>query len=1028
MARIHIAQIDYRPAYYDSPTNFLEEPGHDETHTLGRLRRFPEINDLLRTSAEGYHRIITAKVESILRFSKSRGANILIFPEYSIPLELLPGIFQKSTEYDLAVVAGTHRVSINEATIKIYESARMSVSTEDAGVAICPILIPGKGSQQVVKLTRSKWEGSLTIPKSTPRAKIDLDVRGQDVALFVLICIDALHPDQLAQINAASSLVVCPSLSPSTTEFEGSATLVSLASSLFAYANCARYGGSQFHIPPKWRGQLRGKRSPLSTLGPGTEGIIETDVDLENLAGKQGSLDPGRDISHPFCVPIINVSGANWIRDYGHYRDEAVKALKSGNPVDAAEWLDIVNTEPSITNEILRANCSAIRHGIVPMFDGDVEFVSSLMAVVAIDGKSVADISRETAAQAIEYLSERIKTIQPTEMDDVFAVVKALKALPDVMTAKSEKALSQAPTVFTPRFQGDEDLDRRFQDRGGILDEMRMTFSNQDVRVVYVTGAFGVGKSALVRIVFRKQLADWTVIDIPIPRGGKVPRLLGEIAHKLGSDIDADALASASQKVFRSRVRGILERFFREPKRALIIDDLNSILVDATARDVNHLKMLFDEALSLSSIAGGKIVVLSSRYIPRVWTTHKGAKEIRLSGLGDKYISRVLEYDARHSGKVEGETFPPPRQDVLELVHGNPLIAKLLVQVDGMTLRARPKAGQMPGAANLVRTLAASILSEMRLSAADERILRQIAVFRLPIRLVTLAKLPGSSDLAVELKRLAERSVVAFDGGSIEMHEVVRRYFLSSIDRNEMARHNQMAVGYYKKSYDLMKSSGQYEPAIAAEYVYHLGLSGMTADLQSIQVLAEELKLAARQVYRIQKQYDLALRIYQTLHELRPDDLDVLAYIGRCFGRRQQWVDCENAFRQAIEIAQTMCRDYGWLYRDWGHILARYERYDDAKGALSRAESLNPEDASIVATRAYIAWREGEVQLAEDLFERALAINPSHTYSLKYYSLMLSDLGQLEYSKELRRRLEALEEGTSNDLFMLDELDDEDEI
>jgi tetratricopeptide (TPR) repeat protein len=117
-----------------------------------------------------------------------------------------------------------------------------------------------------------------------------------------------------------------------------------------------------------------------------------------------------------------------------------------------------------------------------------------------------------------------------------------------------------------------------------------------------------------------------------------------------------------------------------------------------------------------------------------------------------------------------------------------------------------------------------------------------------------------------------------------------------------------------------------------------------------------------------------------------------------------------------------------WLYRDWGHILARYQRYDEAKESLRIAEELSPDDASIVATNAYMAWREGDHTTAEDLFDRALEINPNHTYSLKYYSIMLKDQGRIEYSNQLRQRLEALEEGTTEELFESDELDDDDEI
>lgn len=1038
MARIHIAQFDYRPAYYDSPVNFLEEPVPDASHALGALRKFPEVDDLLKHSLDSYLKLISRKINALSKFSAARNANILVLPEYSIPLQILPELAQISKENSLVIIAGTHRVAINDHARTIYSSLDLPVLDEHSGAAICPVFFPDQKPTIVIKSTRSKWEGALTIPNSIKRRGLELVILGVKINLFILVCLDALKPDQLGQIekptNTAPLLVVCPSLSPSTAEFEGAAQLVSLMPALFAYANCAKYGDSQFYLPAKWRPYLRGKKTPRFVLGRGAEGIIETDVNFENLAMRQAAIDPGTEISSPLCFPIINSDSNPWIREYSHYQREVVTALTNSDITTACEWLDIINTEPSITNEILQENCKALRHGVLPMYDGDVEFARSLLETITFagipDATSLKEISRRTAGAALELLSERVKSASAADIDELFGIIKTIRVqIPDLQTARAKSvqtAPKEEPAVLTPQFQGDEDLDRRFQNRGGALDEMRSIFSNPDSRLVYITGPLGIGKSALVKIVFRKQLADWKIVEISPPKGSKVPRLIGEISYRLGSPIDSDALASANQKVFRSRIRDLLTRFFREQKRALIIDDLNSILADASVRDINQLKTLFETALEIDAVVGGKIIAVSSRFVPRPWTARKGVHEIRLRGLADVFVGRVLEYGMRQTGKVDQETFPSPSQDVLDLVRGNPLIAKLLIQADDLYSGKGSGRSSIAQNTNVIRALATSILAEMRLSEASERHLRQIAIFRLPVRLDILAQLPGKGSLAQELRQLAEKSVLAFDGSNVEMHEVVRRYFLPN--SAESAGLHTEAAAYYKILYDLMKAAGRSEPSITAEFAHHLALSGRVDDLRVIQPLTNELKVAARLAYRTHKQYDLALRIYQTLHDLKPDDLDVLAYIGRCFGRRQQWDDCEAAFRQAITIAQVMNRDYGWLYRDWGHILARYQHYDEAKQALATAEKSSPDDASIVATNAYMAWREGDYGTAEDLFERALTINENHTYSLKYFSIMLKELGRIEYSNEMRKRLEALEEGTTDDLFVSDELDDEDEI
>jgi hypothetical protein len=256
MARVHIAQIDYRPAYYDPPVDFLEEPIKDSNHALGKLRRFPEIESHLRQSRDAYVKLICRKIDAISQFSASRRADILNFPEYSVPIEALPELRKRSKEASLVIVAGTHRVAISDRARDIYKSTELPILDEHVGAAICPIFLPSQPPLIVAKASRSKWEGSLLIPNPLPRSAIEIQLAGTKMTLFVLVCLDALNADQLGQIkavNVAPSLVVCPSLSPSTGEFESAAQIVSLLPSLFAYANCSKYGDSQFYIPSKWQ-------------------------------------------------------------------------------------------------------------------------------------------------------------------------------------------------------------------------------------------------------------------------------------------------------------------------------------------------------------------------------------------------------------------------------------------------------------------------------------------------------------------------------------------------------------------------------------------------------------------------------------------------------------------------------------------------------------------------------------------------------------------------------------------------------
>jgi Tfp pilus assembly protein PilF len=460
----------------------------------------------------------------------------------------------------------------------------------------------------------------------------------------------------------------------------------------------------------------------------------------------------------------------------------------------------------------------------------------------------------------------------------------------------------------------------------------------------------------------------------------------------------------------------------------MIIDDLNAILVSANGREINQLQNIFEAVVNVETAAGGKIIGISSRYLPRAWLAKASVRHTQVRPLQDKFVTRLIEYDLRTTRRVDQETFTPPSHEILSLVAGNPLVAKLLVKTDEGVLDRKLSGGSRPIGVSAVRSIAHALLSDMQISKQDEETLKIAAVFRLPIRVAVTQRIRRLRGPGTDMTRLAERGVLSFDGENIEMHEVVRRFFLEKIGPAEIVTKNRLAVEYYQILYNDMRAANEMQPAVAAELTYHMGLSGTALDIKKIGSLVEELKTAARQLYKIYRSYDQALNIYLTLRGVRPDDLDILSYIGRCFGRKQQWDDCAEAFQDAVRMAQVTGRSEAWIYRDWGHIYARYKRYNEARDVLQKAEARDPEDPSIVSASAFIKWQEGEYDEAEALFEKALGFNNNHTYTLRYYAKMLRELGRSEPASKLELRLSELEEGTSEALFVDDDFDDDEEL
>nr|MBF0220939.1 hypothetical protein [Desulfobulbaceae bacterium] len=267
----------------------------------------------------------------------------------------------------------------------------------------------------------------------------------------------------------------------------------------------------------------------------------------------------------------------------------------------------------------------------------------------------------------------------------------------------------------------------------------------------------------------------------------------------------------------------------------------------------------------------------------------------------------------------------------------------------------------------------------------------------------------SESELEKIINELSTRCILNFDGKYLEMNEAVRRYFITTIKKEDNDSFHNTAAKYYQDKYEYELDLINKNPSIVAEFVHHLSMSEQIDKAKELKILiVEEIKPTARKLYR-DKQYSKSFELYRLLQKIVPDDVEVLAYIGRCNARLGQWNSCDQAFESAIEVARKIGQQVWWLYRDWGHIKARYNYFDDAKDYFEKASYHRPDDPSIKSSLAYMHWRQDEHGLARDLFEEVLNDNPYHKYTLTFYSRFLSETGDYVNAKLLKERLNNLE-------------------
>jgi tetratricopeptide (TPR) repeat protein len=1011
--RIHLHQIHYSPAFYSADTDYLGEPCCDLSPTLGSLApRSPSISTHLRDSRLLYLQHITSKLVSLVQWSGERGADLVAFPEYSVPVESLREIRSTAQQHSMVLVGGSHRVRCESDAEPLYDDLGGHAQFP-CGHACSPIFLPDSSVVSGIKQRRSQWEPDLAVEHGI-EGRFEIQTTAGVLRMAVLLCVDTLQPATLGKLwdDAAHAphILICPARSGRTDTFEAVKTVAAVSGAVFLYVNSSAFGGTQVGFPDSWEPRLSGKMHVSPPLQECVEAVLEFDVEPEAILRKSGSVDaqvPGR---KPRVHPIVHSAAAPDALAALAVAKEHVREEVSRGAVDAAaEWLDLLLTEHAADfPPFLAEKVTQVRRAGLRLYSGDSSDVADELLAVTIGNEleTTPHLWGTHTMKAIRVLTEQL---QDPEYDDpnaypvLSSLKKRLRSLP-LGTLDLGSVPSGAKELPPPVFMGDPDLLSSFQDRGPSFSQIEAFIRNDDCRVIIVTGGLGSGKSEMLNVLFRKILTDWEVLKIELPTGASAARLVAEIGARIGIRLDINALAGATHTVFRKRVRELVAALYGKPKRALVIDDLGAVLGGRNKREFALLDILVQEAADPGECAGGRIFIASSSVVPRHWLNRKGLSHHHVGRLPDNYIDRIIQHHLRHLGKLEKEApFDIPQQ-ILDLIQGHALSALFCAEV--LAERGREVLTKA-GFQLLEAELAERLLALVPLQPEDMSLLRGLSVFRVTALISELARV-GFDEKAIA--RLSERCVLSSDTQSVSMHEAARRYFYSSItSEDERKALHTMAAAYYEPLFLRCRQTGQWSPAIAAEFCHHLSQAGRVSEARNYGIaIIDELKEMARQLYRDHREHPSdALSMYRLLAELAPDDPQIHAYIGRCYGRLGRWGDSDEAFQTAVDVEKQNKKDPWWIHRDWGHIRQRFGYFDVAETHYAAAEETRSGEVSILSNRAFIRWRQGDIRGAIDLYESAHAEHPGDEFTLTYYVRLLEETGDRPYAEALRNERDA---------------------
>ena len=141
-------------------------------------------------------------------------------------------------------------------------------------------------------------------------------------------------------------------------------------------------------------------------------------------------------------------------------------------------------------------------------------------------------------------------------------------------------------------------------------------------------------------------------------------------------------------------------------------------------------------------------------------------------------------------------------------------------------------------------------------------------------------------------------------------------------------------------------------------------------------------------MYRVVRRYDEALELLERQRRLWPDDLAVLADIGRCLSSLGRYAEAEPMLRRAIEGLDDAPTRYAL-----GLVLARTGRPAEAMAEYRLALDRNPNHLGALNNLGVALATQGRMEEATRHFERLVAVDPEDADAHANLGLALAAAG-----------------------------------
>lgn len=988
LCRLGIAQISVNPAYADELVSWTQEPffpGENEKVGLFAIGGLDEITRLRQSIAEQYVEHLNCKIDTIARFAAEKGVELLIFPEYSIPAECLLLCQKLAEELKIALVAGSHVLTLNPTAQRVYRDLDLGFGEEKSPdiaekvrQAICTTFVPGLKPIAFVKYVRSKWEACLR-PGDPAFHKFQMTTRAGRIEVEVMICIEALSTEQPKEKHHMPHLIVIPAFTPTCEPFYDVAKGALLQGKCTMLANVAEFGGSKAFARTDRTNLWFTEKNGSKEVPQGSEALLLIEADLEKQFEVRQSVKEFTAVTDVRLFPILYPLDSLDAQQFSEVAEGGAASLSLEEIHDRVA--PFVSLAPRVFPRLLQEKLQQFIGHIAPSGTMSPHEAAEWITPITVRETCSSDALRwelcNQAMQAVNGLLVDGKyAYKAKELMEVYShlVAKRNELMGRIQPREKLARRAEQPEISV-RPSGTQSP---FVDRANAFDRIRQ-FMNQQQQAAFVLGGMrGIGKTALVYEAFRQAIPPRKKIWLQLTEGISYSRLLAELAFACNLQIPED-LDLSSSPVQDDMKRRIILYLAQGPGIVLVLDEFQFLLSPSGEVEDPSVRQ-FLSTLFEAGRKGRIKCFLTSHISPRLGPgIESQCDSYTLQGLQPRDTERLLIHWFQFSREDLSAQLPVPSERLVSVLGGHPLAVKVAARL----WAEHPSvdiAEEVSIFKELRDTIVAFILEKLSLSPPEAELLSFASIFRLPVPREVFVRWRGET-ASFLLNSLTAQYLVECSAEGYQLHPLVRNFYFSSLSSERATEFHKVAARFFQQEFDrIKKSSRQIMPEYLGEAIHHFLAAGERQRVEGLAFYKQELKPVALEHYR-RGDFKAAQRDYRVLVELDKTDVDAHFHLALIHARQKRWGDAEYHFGQAIALRPRA----HWIFHGYGAAKIRAGQMAEGEELLLEAERINPNYSPTMCDLGRLREKQGDIGAAEAYYGQAIEADANN--SLAYYRL-----------------------------------------